>query len=151
MKLGKTLLFGGLIVAGGYFLYNQFSSRIGINFSGIKFKGRDGLKLRFAILYKLTNANDTSATVSNLNGRINYGEMELGRINVDQPVTITAGGTHVMEVIFSVLPGRLLGEIEEFITNKGGFKKFRIVATMTGKVGQIPFVAPIAQNIELAA
>lgn len=149
-KTSKIVLFGGVAAVAAYFLYSRFMGGIGIVFSGIKWLGLDGLKLRFALYYTLSNANDTSATVTNLNAKLQYGPYDLSDVDINQPVTIPAGGSQKMEVLFSVRPGQLLAEIEQFLTKRDGFKKFKLRGLMSGKVGAVPFATPLNTVIELA-
>jgi hypothetical protein len=142
-------LFGAALLGGAALLVKSFAGGIQYSFRKIRWLGRDGLRLRFALVYDLTNQNDIPATVSSLRGRVMYGDYRLNEIVIDQPVTVGPGGTEALEVAFSVSPGALLGEILRFVEEKAGFKKFRLVGTMRGKVGQVPFALPLNENLEL--
>lgn len=146
----KTVLFGGGILAGAYLLLTQFSKGIATNFQGLKWMGREGLRLRFALLYSVENRNDIPLTVSRLEGKLRYGDYRLNDVIVDKAVTVAPGATEQMEVIFSVSPGVVLAEILRFVEEKSGFKRFRLTGKMTGKIGDIPFVYPLNENLGLA-
>lgn len=150
MKLGKWLFIG----AAGAFLYvilNRFAAGITYEFTGIKWLGRgQGLRLRLALLYRIGNTNNIPATVSSLKGRLMYGTYEVNQISIEKEVTIQPGTSEKLQVIFEVKPGFLLAEIEKFFEKKGGFQKFRLRGVLTGKVGNVPFVLPLNENIGLA-
>jgi hypothetical protein len=146
----KGILFGGAVLGGAYLLATSFSKGIQYNFRRIKWLGRDGLRLRFALVYDLTNQNDIAATVSSLKGRVMYGDYKLNDLIIDRAVVVAPGGTEALEVMFSVSPGVLLGEILRFVEERSGLKKFRLVGKMSGKIGQVPFILPLNENLELA-
>ncbi len=149
MNWGKTLFIGGSIAALAYLLL-RFSGAITYNFRGVKWLGRNGVRLRFALLYSLENRNDIPATVTSMKGRLLYGNYEVNEIRVEKPVTIQPGKTENIEVLFEVRPGALLSEIEQFVERKSGFKRFRLKGVMTGKVGEVPFAYPINEVMALA-
>lgn len=150
MKWGK-LLFIGVAGATLYFILNRFAAGITYEFTGIKWLGRGaGLRLRLALLYRVGNNNNIAATVDSLKGRLLYGTYEVNEIKVEKPVTIQPGTSEQLQVIFEVKPGFLLSEIEKFFEKKGGFQKFRLKGIMSGKVGNVPFVLPLNENIGLA-
>lgn len=146
----KTILFGGVVVGGALLIARKFAANILYDFKGVKWLGLDGLKLRLAIIYTLNNQNDIPATVSTLNGRVMYGDYELNKLDVLQPVTVAPGEVKDLEVRFTVSPGTLLAEILRFFEEKSGFKKFRLKGWMSGKVGEVPFKYPLNENLELA-
>lgn len=150
MKLGKLLFITGAGVA-LYLIVTRFASGITTEFTGIKWLGRGtGLRLRFALLYKIGNTNNIPATVSALTGRIFYGEYELNELRVEKAVTVQPGTTEKMEVVFEVKPGLLLSELERFFEKKDGFKRFRLKGVLTGKLGNVPFAYPINEALGLA-
>ena len=144
-------LFGAAVIGGAVLLAKSFAGGIQYSFRKIKWLGRDGLRLRFALVYDLTNQNDIPATVTSLKGRVMYGDYKLNDLLIDQPVTVEPGGTENLEVLFSVSPGALLGEIIQFVEEKAGFKKFRLVGTMRGKIGKVPFALPLNENLEIGS
>lgn len=134
-----------------YVLLNKFASGVTYEFAGLKWLGRgSGLRLRFALLYKIGNTNNIPATVSALKGKIFYGEYELNELKVEKPVTVQPGTAENLEVVFEVKPGLLLAEIERFLDKKDGFKRFRLRGVLTGKLGEVPFAYPINEPLGLA-
>lgn len=147
----KTWAFVAALAAGGYYAVNYFAGGIGYSFKRLKWQGFQGLKIRLALIYTLSNQNNTSATVSALRGKLYYGTYRLNDISIDQPVTIPPGGTEEMTVLFTINPGQILNEIQNWLDKKaGGLQKFRLSGTLTGKIGVVPFVYPINEQIELA-
>jgi len=151
MKL-KGLLFGGLVAAGAVLFVRSLTKGITYEFQKIKWLGRDGLKLRLALIYQLTNSNDISATVSKFNGKLKYGNYRLSDVIIgeDKAINILPGETEPMEVRFSVSPGALLGEILRFVDEKSGFKKFALTGWMSGKIGKVPFIVHFNEKLALA-
>ena len=142
-------LIGG-IAAAGYFAIRYFAGGIRYNFTGIKMRGFQGLNLKLSLFYTIENVNDIPATVTNLKGRLLYGGYQLNTIDVVQPVTIPPGGRENMEVQFTISPGKLLAEILQFFEKKEGFKTLTMKGTLTGKIGQVPFVYLINEPIRIA-
>ncbi len=149
MKVTNILFFGA-IAAGGVYLLTRFSQNVLYDFRGLKWLGLDGLRMRFAIIYDLKNNNDTSTTVNSLKGRLNYGDYKLSDLTIDQPVVLAPGQSERMEVKFSVSPGTLLAEILRFIEQKEGFSKFRLKGTLSGKIGDVPYIYPINEILQMA-
>jgi hypothetical protein len=85
-----------------------------------------------------------------LKGRLNYGDYKLSDLMIDQPVVLAPGQSERMEVKFSVSTGTLLAEILRFIEQKEGFSKFRLKGTLTGKIGDVPYVYPINEILQMA-
>jgi hypothetical protein len=146
----KTILFVGVIGAGAYYALNYFAGGIRYSFKGIKMRGFEGLKLKVSLLYNIQNVNDISATVSSLVGKVFYGTYELNTLNITKPVTIGPGATEEMDVQFTISPGSLLSEIIQFFEKKDGLKKFIMKGTMRGKIGEVPFIYPINEILQLA-
>lgn len=149
-KTVSKVLFLGAIAAAGYWLLNKFSANISVDWAGIKWLGMDGLKLRFALKYRLGNQNDAPLTVANFKGKLYYGQYALNDVVINQPVTVNPGGSEDMQVNFSVNPGALLAEILQFIDSGGGFKKFILKGTMTGRIGDVPWIYPVNEKLQLA-
>jgi LEA14-like dessication related protein len=150
MKWGKLLFLGGAGVA-LYLVLTRFAGGITTEFTGLKWLGRGtGLRLRFALLYKIGNTNNIPATVSALTGKVFYGEYELNELRVEKAVTVQPGTSEKLEVVFEVKPGLLLAEIERFFEKKDGFKRFRLKGILTGKLGNVPFAYPINEALGLA-
>ena len=142
------LIAGGLL--GAVLLLKQFAGGIAINFKGLKWLGFEGLRLRFAMFYDVTNSNDITATISSLKGIVSYGNYKLSDVVIDKPVDIMSGGTEAIEVRFSVSPGTLVGELTRFFEEKSGFKKFLLKGVLSGSVGKLPFRLPLNEKLGLA-
>lgn len=151
MKINVTnLAVGAALAAGAYFALNYFANGIQYNFKGLKWLGTEGFKLRLSMLYTLTNTNDIPATVTNLKGRLMYGEYKINELNVAKAITVNPGESEDIDVRFTVSPGQLLAEILRFFENRDGFSKFKIKGTMTGKIGEVPFAMPLNETLSLA-
>jgi len=147
----KPVAIGAGILGGVYFLLNYFAGGIKYNFSRVKWLGLDGLKMRFALVYTLTNDNDIPASVTSLKAKFKYGDYKLTDVDVTQAITVPPkGGSEDVEIRFSVSPGALLAEILQFVESGGGFKKFRLQGWMGGKIGDVPFKVPVNETLQLA-
>lgn len=145
-------MFGGLAVAAGLMLVRSLVKGIRYEFHRVKWLGREGLRLRFALVYTLFNDNDVPATVSRFQGSLRYGDYKLSDVIIgeDRAITVAPGSQEPMEVRFSVSPGALLGEIVRFLEEKSGVRKFYLRGWMSGQVGNIPFKVFFNENLSLA-
>lgn len=146
----KKILFIGGIGAGLYYLLNKVSSNVLVNFSGLKWLGLDGIKLRWALKYDLENRNDIPVTVTEFKGRLYFGSYRLNDVLITDAVTVPPGGQERIEVQFSMSPGTVLAEILQFIERRDGLKRFRLKGTMTGKLGNVPWIYPLNETLSLA-
>ena len=147
-RTSNWLLAGG-IVAGAVLILRQFAGGISTSFKSIKWLGLDGLRLRFALFYDVTNTNDIAADITALKGRLMFGNYKLSDVVIDQPISVMPGKTEAIEVRFSVSPGTIIGELTRFFEEKSGVKKFFLKGTLSGKVGKIPFTVPINEPLTL--
>lgn len=146
----KTIGFGAAAAGALYFIVKSFSDAIGMDFTGVKWLGRDGLKLKLALVYKLSNSNDIPATVSSFKGRLKYGKYDLSELAIEEGITIEPGDSQNMQVAFTVRPGMLMAELLQLFENKGGFQKFRVTGLLVGKIGNVPYATPINTQVGLA-
>ncbi len=150
MKAMKYILFGGAAAAGVYWFATAFSGNLIFDWKGLGRMKRDGLKLKVNLKYSVTNNNDVKAVVSKFVGTLKYGEHKLNDLNINSPITIAPGKTEDVDVLFTISPAGLLGEILLFFDNKEGFKKFKLKGWVSGKVGEVPFKTPIDTVLSLA-
>lgn len=148
----KPILFGGALLGGAVLLIRSITNGIDYKFTGIKWLGFSGLKLRFALIYTLSNQNDIPATVTKFNGKLSYGTYKLSDVVIgeERAVTIQPGGTEPMDVRFSVSPGALIGEITKYLEDKSGIKRFNLGGWMSGKIGDVPFIVRFKEDLTLA-
>lgn len=149
MKISK-ILFVGTILGAGYWLLNRVAANVLITWIGIKWLGRDGLKLRFALLYEIGNQNNMATTVTSFKGNLLYGDYKLNEVSIDQAITVEPGETKAMQVNFTLNPGTMLAEIMRFVEQRDGFKTFRLKGVMKGKLGDVPYAYPVNENLRLA-
>lgn len=149
----RNLLTIGLVasalVGGAMYLF-RFNNQIFVEWAGLKWLGREGLKLRFLLKYRITNNNTTSLTISNFKGQLFYGDYKLNDVVINKSVVIPAQGSENMEVLFSLSPGAVLGELLRFLEDKAGFKRFTLRGQMTGKIGVVPWILPVNENLQMA-
>lgn len=147
----RTWTLIGLVGAGLTFVLLRFKNAIAFEFVRLQFLGFEGLRAKMKLVYRVLNSNDTPMTIKGFKGQLRYGnDYELAELNIVKPVSIQPGQNQNIDVIFSISPLRLVGEAAKWIEVKDNMKRFRVVGTLSGVVGQVPFFTTVNTMLAMA-
>jgi Late embryogenesis abundant protein len=138
----STLVWGGVIIGGGYLLYKYgglvlAGNDLQINFSGVDLSNFPTVGVQL----QCQNVSNTPIQVNALVGQVSVNGNPLGSINLPAPVTIAALGATNVNMNFSPSLLSLPAAITQVINAQSGQLSFNVTgyANVSGIPAPVPF------------